>query len=187
MSAVRLLVLGVIRAHGEAHGYAVHRELMSWRVDTWTAVKPPSIYHAVKQLAREQRLTAVGPPASARGPARTGYRLTEVGEREFFELLEEALRNPDIEEFGAGVAFMRQLSEPRVRDLLTERLQTVEQIAIDLVAMKPQWPDAAQPPHAAHLLELWAAVFQAQARWTADLLAGLGGLDFAPGLPHRSR
>ena len=26
------------------------RELMSWRVDTWTAVKPPSIYHAIKQL-----------------------------------------------------------------------------------------------------------------------------------------
>ncbi|PRC53075.1 PadR family transcriptional regulator, partial [Mycobacterium sp. ITM-2017-0098] len=58
---VRLLVLGVVRRHGEANGYGVHRELMGWRVDTWTAVKPPSIYHAVKQLAREGKLAAADP------------------------------------------------------------------------------------------------------------------------------
>lgn len=179
MSTVRLLVLGVIRGRGEAHGYAVHRELMSWRVDTWTAVKPPSIYHAVKQLAREQRLTAVGPQPSARGPARTGYRLTDAGEQEFIDLLQRALRDPDMEKFGAGVAFMRELPRPKVQELLTERLQTVRQIETDLVAMKPQWPEAAHPPHAAHLLNLWAAVFRAQASWTADLLAGLDEFDFA--------
>ncbi len=70
---VRLLVLGVVRLLGEAHGYAVHRELMSWRVDTWTAVKPPSIYHAVKQLEREDKLRAVrvGGRFSRARPARS--------------------------------------------------------------------------------------------------------------------
>ena len=70
MSTVRLLVLGVVRTRGEAHGYAVHQELMSWRVDTWTAVKPPSIYHAVKQLEREGLLSGSGRQDSPRGPAR---------------------------------------------------------------------------------------------------------------------
>ena len=51
MSTVRLLVLGVVRRHRSAHGYAVQRELMSWRVDTWTRVKPPSIYHAIKPVS----------------------------------------------------------------------------------------------------------------------------------------
>ncbi|OLT29722.1 hypothetical protein BJF83_10045 [Nocardiopsis sp. CNR-923] len=35
MSATRLLVLGVVRMHGRAHGYRVGRELMSWGADAW--------------------------------------------------------------------------------------------------------------------------------------------------------
>src|SRR5687768_5884957 len=103
MSTVRLLVLGIVRRHGETHGYAVHRELMSWRVDTWTRVKPPSIYHAIKQLDREGLLSGSEPQDSPQGPARVSYRITAEGERVFFHLLEAALRNPDIEELGAGV------------------------------------------------------------------------------------
>jgi len=167
---VRLLVLGVVRIHGEAHGYAVHRELMGWRVDTWTAVKPPSIYHAVKQLAREGKLAAADPAASPQGPTRVMYRITETGEREFFELLEGALRIPDIEEFGAGIAFMQSLSRARVRELLTEQLAITRRIDVELDDMKPQWPDPDAPPHAQHLLDLWRGVFQSNAAWTAGML-----------------
>src|SRR5690349_16142931 len=146
MSTVRLLVLGVARTRGEAHGYAVHRELMSWRVDTWTAVKPPSIYHAIKQLAREGLLAGSDRQDSPRGPARVIYRITDGGEREFFALLEAALRDPDIDEFGAGIAFMRSLPRRRVQELLTERLAITRQIDTELHAMKPQWPDPTEPP-----------------------------------------
>lgn len=174
---VRLLVLGVVRAHGEAHGYAVHRELMGWRVDTWTAVKPPSIYHAVKQLAREGKLTATSEP-SPRGPSRVKYRITEDGEREYAELLEAALRSPDIEEFGAGIAFMQTLPRERVRELLTEQLATTVQIDGDLHEMKPQWPDADQPPHAEHLLDMWRGVFRSNAAWTTQMLERLAAGEF---------
>lgn len=135
---MRLLALGVVRARGEAHGYAMHRELMGWRVDTWTAVKPPSIYHAVKQLEREDKLTASQPAASPEGPTRVVYRITDDGECEYFALLEAALRSPDIEELGAGIAFMRSLPRDRVQALLTEQLATTRQIAIELEAMKLQ-------------------------------------------------
>ncbi len=38
MSATRLLVLGVVRMYGQAHGYRVGRELMSWGVEEWANV-----------------------------------------------------------------------------------------------------------------------------------------------------
>lgn len=178
MSTVRLLVLGVVRAHTEAHGYAVHRELMSWRVDTWTAIKPPSIYHAVKQLEREDKLRAVRSESSPRGPARVVYRITPSGDTEFFRLLQAALVSPDIEEFGAGIALMRSLPKDRVRALLVDRLHTTETIDIDLDAMKPQWPDPSAPPHAQHLLDLWRGVFRSQSAWVRELLDRLDDFVF---------
>lgn len=178
MSTVRLLVLGVVRARGEAHGYAVHRELMGWRVDTWTAVKPPSIYHAVKQLEREGKLTASQPAASPEGPTRVVYRITDDGEREYFTLLEAALRSPDIEELGAGIAFMRSLPRDRVRALLTEQLATTRRIGIELEEMKPHWPDPAEPPHAQHLLDLWGGVFRSNDAWATEMLDRLAAGEF---------
>jgi DNA-binding PadR family transcriptional regulator len=181
MSTVRLLVLGVVRAHGEAHGYAVHRELMSWRVDTWTAVKPPSIYHAIKQLAREGKLRSTGRRDSPSGPARVSYTLTGDGEDEFFELLQAALLSPDIEEFGAGVAFMQCLRREQVKDLLQQHLSLLRQFGVELQEMKPQWPDPDEPPHAHHLLDLWSGQFDAAARWTSSMMTRIddGGFRFA--------
>lgn len=178
MSTVRLLVLGVVRAHGAAHGYAVHRELMSWRVDTWTSVKPPSIYHTVKQLAREGKLAALGREDSPRGPTRVVYRLTDDGEGEFADLLDAALRSPDIEEFGAGIAFMRCLPRARVLTLLEQQRVTTTSIADELDEMKSQWPDAAEPPHAQHLLDLWRGTFLSNAAWSRDMLARVGAGEF---------
>lgn len=178
-ATVRLLVLGVVRRHGHTHGYAVHRELMTWRIDTWTAVKPPSIYHAVKQLHREGKLAADGPQSSPRGPARITYRITESGEEEFFALLEAALTSPEIEEFGAGIATMDCLSRSRVQELLEQRLQTTRDIDRELDSMKSHWPDPSAPPHAQHLLDLWRGTFAAQSAWTAQLLERLDEFDFA--------
>lgn len=189
MSTVRLLVLGVVRRRGEAHGYAVHRELMSWRVDTWTRVKPPSIYHAIKQLCREGLLAASGPQDSPKGPARVAYRMTPTGEQAFVDLLEVALRNPDVEEFGAGIAFMQCLPRLRVVELLTEQLAATRSIDVDLDAMKAHWPEAGEPPHAQHLLDLWRGAFQSHATWTADMLAriGRGEFEFADALSPANR
>ncbi len=58
-SATRLLVLGVVRKHGKAHGYQVRRELLTWSADKWANVAPGSIYHALKQMAKEGLLERV--------------------------------------------------------------------------------------------------------------------------------
>lgn len=178
MSTVRLLVLGVVRMHGAAHGYAVHRELTSWRVDTWTKVKPSSIYHTVKQLAREGFLQDTGRTEHSRGPARVEYLVTAAGEQEFFRLLETALVSPDIEEFGAGIAFMRFLPRRRVVELLETQLSLTRAIGDELQDLKAQWPDPDEPPHAQHLLDLWRGTFSADSDWTAQMLAQIAGGQF---------
>ncbi|CAN7559132.1 PadR family transcriptional regulator [Mycolicibacterium frederiksbergense] len=178
---VRLLVLGVVHTQADRdgmHGYAIHKELMSWRVDTWTAVKPPSIYHAVKQLTREGLLRAAEPASSPRGPSRVSYAITEAGVDEFRRLLQSALVSADIEELGAGIAFMRCLPRSTVSDLLRTQLQTTRDIGEQLQDMKSLWPEPGEPPHAQHLLDLWRGSFAAHAGWTAAMVERIAAGEF---------
>ena len=58
MSTIRLLVLGAVRQHGRAHGYQVRNDLEYWGAHEWSNAKPGSIYHALKQLAKQGLLVA---------------------------------------------------------------------------------------------------------------------------------
>src|SRR5829696_2163955 len=156
MSTVRLLVLGVCRLQRRAHGYAVHRQLSEWRVDTWTSVKPGSVYHALKQLTSEGRLVAVGEEPGSRGPGKTVYELTPAGEAEFLERLEGALSSFALDELGAGIALMGALPRARALELLGTQAERSRRTRDGLAAMAPAHPDRAQPPHTQYLLELWA-------------------------------
>jgi ABC-2 type transport system ATP-binding protein len=91
MSATRLLVLGVVRSYGQAHGYQVRRELLSWGADSWANVQPGSIYHALKKLTKDGLLAEVANEEGGAGPDRLVYALTPDGETEFQQLLAKAL------------------------------------------------------------------------------------------------
>jgi DNA-binding PadR family transcriptional regulator len=171
---VRLLVLGVVRMHGRAHGYAVHRELRTWRVETWTRVRPASIYHALRQATKEGRLRVVGVEGSSPlGPGRTLYELTGEGEAEYRRLLEAALSSIDLTELGAGVAFMHTLPRARVVELLTDQHHRATRIGAGLRELMPGFPDRDQPPHTQDLLDLWSTAVAATAGWTGALLERL--------------
>lgn len=58
MSVIRLLVLGAVRQHGRAHGYQVRNDLEYWGAHEWSNAKPGSIYHALKQMAKQGLLVA---------------------------------------------------------------------------------------------------------------------------------
>lgn len=173
MTAVRLLVLGVLRRQQPAHGYAVRRELLSWRADTWTNVKPGSIYHALKQLAREGKLRALGTEGGDRGPGRTRYELTEAGEAEFRALMDAALVSIDMEELGAGIAFMDALPRAHVLEKLREQRERSRVVRDELLGMVDDYPGRYEAPHATDLLELWSGVFDNLSGWTAGVLARL--------------
>lgn len=173
MSIVRLLVLGVIRLQGPTHGYAVHRELLAWKVETWTTVKAGSIYHALKQLAKEGRLREAGTEESSEGPGRTLYALTSEGEAEFRERLEAALTSFDREALGAGIAFLQTLSRPVALELLRTGHRRAVAVSEGLDRMIPDFPERDGPPHTQDLLSLWSDGVGATAAWVAGLIRRL--------------
>jgi DNA-binding PadR family transcriptional regulator len=81
MSATRLLVLGVVRGYGRAHGYLVGNDLLSWGADEWANVKRGSIHHALEQLTKDEFLRE-----GWVAPGRTDHEVTERGEAEFMRL-----------------------------------------------------------------------------------------------------
>ena len=129
MSAIRLLVLGAVRQHGRAHGYQVRNDLEYWGAHEWSNAKPGSIYHALKQMAKQGLLHAHEiAPSTAGGPPRTEYEITEQGTEEYFRLLREALTSYDqkTDVKSAAIGFIVDLPRAEAAALLKERIRRIE-------------------------------------------------------------
>lgn len=174
MSATRLLVLGVVRMHGSAHGYQVRRELLTWSADKWANVQPGSIYHALKKMTAEKLLQQVETEAGS-GPDRIAYRLTADGESEFQFLLARALSEPGPSSYERSAAIVLMTALPRERVLELLRYQLVhleaEERAVDMMT-REQRPEE-QPAHVHELFRLWQLQVQANATWLREMMTRL--------------
>ena len=184
MSATRLLVLGVVRMHGTAHGYQVRRELLTWSADKWANVAPGSIYHALKKMAAERLLEEVSTDEEAHGPDRTAYRLTHDGETEFQLLLSKYLAESDDSaqaryRLAAAMTFLPALPRAKAMSLLQHRLtQLVGQRATarDLLDNGTGW---GQPEHVEELYRLWLAEIDALEGWLRGVIERLASGKYA--------
>jgi DNA-binding PadR family transcriptional regulator len=175
VSATRLLVLGVVRMYGRAHGYQVRRELLTWSADKWANVQPGSVYHALKKMAAEGLLEPVEAEPGEAGPDRVAYRLTDDGDREFHLLLGTALSDPEVghPELSAAISLMTALPRQRVIGMLKQRLVHLEaegRRAELLIDEGSQW---GQPAHISELFRLWAEISTASLEWLRKLIARL--------------
>jgi DNA-binding PadR family transcriptional regulator len=178
LSATRLLVLGVVRMHGSAHGYQVRRELLTWSADKWANVAPGSIYHALKKMETENLLEVASTDAHPGGPDRTAYRLTPDGETEFQLLLAKYLAESDDSTQGAyrlaaAVTFLPALPRGKALSLLRHRLTQLggqQASARDLLEHGTGW---GQPEHVNELYRLWLTSIEAQEKWLSELVARL--------------
>lgn len=164
MSATRLLVLGVVRGYGSAHGYLVGTDLVAWGAEEWANVKWGSIYHALKQLAKEGCLSESIVP-----PARTDYALTDKGEVEYLRLLRDALRLPDVrpDMLGAGLALLPSLTREEAIGLLKQRLEVLEGRRDSARELRESW---VRPPHVKELYGLWEHTAAGDVAWTLGLI-----------------
>jgi DNA-binding PadR family transcriptional regulator len=170
---VQLLVLGVLKRRTVAHGYRIYRDLMEWRVETWTTVRPGSIYHAMTRLESQGFIKPAGNSFGRKlGPARTEYALTASGEVQFAALLEAALKSIDLEQLSGAIAFMELLPRARVIQLLQERATAQREVARFLSTL-PNQSRPAQPSKHPELIRLWADNFTNAARSTEKLIASL--------------
>ncbi|MFG2562386.1 PadR family transcriptional regulator [Streptomyces sp. NPDC048496] len=178
MSAIRLLVLGAVRQHGRAHGYQVRNDLEYWGAHEWSNAKPGSIYHALKQMAKQGLLIAHEiAPSTAGGPPRTEYEITERGTEEYLALLRAALTVYDqkMDVLSAGIGFIVDLERSEAVALLKER---VAGLAAWRASVTEYYTPEGGPEslgHIGEIMNMWVHSADAGAEWTRGLIARIEG------------
>ncbi|MER6346152.1 PadR family transcriptional regulator [Streptomyces sp. NPDC001595] len=178
MSAIRLLVLGAVRRHGRAHGYQVRADLEYWGAHEWSNARPGSIYHALKQMAKQGLLHAHEvAPSTAGGPPRTEYELTGAGTEEYFRLLREALtaydQKTDLK--SAAIGFMVDLPRAEAMALLKERVRRIEEWRADVTEHYVPEEGPERLGHIGEIMHLWLHTADAEAAWTLGLIGRVEG------------
>ncbi|MER5536935.1 PadR family transcriptional regulator [Streptomyces mirabilis] len=173
MSAIRLLVLGAVRQHGRAHGYQVRNDLEYWGAHEWSNAKPGSIYHALKQMAKQGLLLAHEiAPSTAGGPPRTEYEITDQGTEEYFTLLRRSLtaydQKPDI--LSAALGFMVDLGRAETLELLQERVRAIEEWRKSVTGYYTPEDGPGQLGHIGEIMNFWVHSADSGAQWTRGLI-----------------
>lgn len=178
MSAIRLLVLGAVRQHGRAHGYQVRNDLEYWGAHEWSNAKPGSIYHALKQMAKQGLLLAHEiAPSTAGGPPRTEYEITEAGTEEFLNLLRSNLvsydQRPDM--LSAALGFIVDLPRGEAVDLLKQRVRGIEEWRRSVTEYYTPEDGPEQLGHIGEIMNLWVHTADGGVEWTRGLIERIEG------------
>ncbi|MFH9957727.1 PadR family transcriptional regulator [Streptomyces roseolus] len=178
MSAIRLLVLGAVKQHGRAHGYQVRNDLEYWGAHEWSNAKPGSIYHALKQMAKQGLLRAEElAPSTAGGPPRVEYEITEAGREEYLRLLREALAAYDqrMDVLSAAVGFVVDLPRAEAVELLRERLRRLDTWRTSVTEYYVPEGGPEQLGHIGEIMHLWVHSADAGREWTLGLIERIEG------------
>ncbi|MFD9429082.1 MULTISPECIES: PadR family transcriptional regulator [unclassified Streptomyces] len=178
MSAIRLLVLGAVRQHGRAHGYQVRNDLEYWGAHEWSNAKPGSIYHALKQMAKQGLLRAhETAPSTAGGPPRTEYEITDEGVREYRSLLRAAITSYDqkMDVLSAAVGFIVDLERDEAVALLQERIAAIEAWRASVTEYYTPADGPESLGHIGEIMNLWVHSADAGAEWTRGLIERIEG------------
>ncbi|MFE4717225.1 PadR family transcriptional regulator [Streptomyces sp. NPDC056728] len=178
MSAIRLLVLGAVRQHGRAHGYQVRNDLEYWGAHERSNAKPGSIYHALKQMAKQGFLVAHEiAPSTAGGPPRTEYEITDKGTEEFLTLLREALvtydQKPDI--LSAALGFIVDLPRREAVELLRRRVDGIEEWRRSVTEYYTPEDGPERLGHIGEIMNFWVHSADTGAEWTRGLIGRIEG------------
>ncbi|MER5465215.1 PadR family transcriptional regulator [Streptomyces sp. NPDC002668] len=178
MSAIRLLVLGAVRQHGRAHGYQVRNDLEYWGAHEWSNAKPGSIYHALKQMAKQGLLLAHEiAPSTAGGPPRTEYEITGKGTEEYFGLLRESLTSYDqkTDVLSAGIGFIVDLQREEAVALLKERVRGLQEWRSSVTEYYTPEGGPESIGHIGEIMNMWVSSADSGAEWTQGLIRRIEG------------
>ncbi|GLI08825.1 PadR family transcriptional regulator [Paenibacillus tyrfis] len=124
---IRLIVLGML-ARQSMHGYDLIQQLEKDRVDLWSNVLPGSIYHALRQLAKEGCVQIRDTERSG-NKTRAVYEITPQGSELLLGLIAEAMSVPSTEfpsAFYAALFMMGRLPKKEVIRCLEQQITGLE-------------------------------------------------------------
>jgi DNA-binding PadR family transcriptional regulator len=130
---LELAILGLLKGQ-PMHGYQLSRELGDSLGGFWR-VSYGSLYPTLRRLERREAVEAVQGDVASTARRKNVYRITEKGEKLFFELLQDTPNDTSTEDtrFRVRLAFFRYLPpETRIRLLerrrsfLEDRLGTIK-------------------------------------------------------------
>ncbi|MFD4405130.1 PadR family transcriptional regulator [Nocardia sp. NPDC058499] len=133
-----------------------------------TDAKPGSIYHALKQMAKEGLLIEHEiAPSAVGGPPRVEYEINDQGTEEYYTLLREALSSHEqkFEALTAGLSFIVDLSRAEAITLLEQRIAGLEQWRSGVTEYYRPEDGPRQLGHIGEIMKLWVHSADAGAQW----------------------
>jgi len=132
-----LFVLGVLH-RGDFHPYEIRRRLNNAMIECYTELDVGTLYYAVRQLEKQGLIAAVSREPTARGGARTVFRITAPGRRRFGALLLEQFRaQGSVAETLYGALLFLHLADPAaVAECLKQRIAAQTEGLAELDAVR---------------------------------------------------
>lgn len=93
MSTTRLFILGALARIGPMHGHQIRREAQLNRTDTWSNVKPGSLYGALQRMEKDGAIEIVRTEQEGNRPERTIYAITDKGRVELIAIRDAIMRD----------------------------------------------------------------------------------------------
>jgi DNA-binding PadR family transcriptional regulator len=133
----RLLILGVLH-RGDFHPYEIKRRLQAAMVECYIDVDVGTLYYAVRQLEKEQLISAIAQERVARGGMRTIYRITSDGRARFREGLHRQLDvdGPVAQTLYGALLFLHFADPVLVKDALRRRIARLDGLITKLEPMR---------------------------------------------------
>jgi DNA-binding PadR family transcriptional regulator len=125
----RLLILGVLH-RGDFHPYEIRRRLEAAMVECYIDVDVGTLYYAVRQLQKDELITAVAQERVARGGIRTIYRITAEGRAEFREGLNRQFDKvgPVVQTLYGALLFMHLADAELVKGAIRRRIDRLGEL-----------------------------------------------------------
>lgn len=125
----KMLILGVLH-RGDFHPYEIKRRLENAMVECYIDVDVGTLYYAIRQLEKQELISAVSQERVARGGMRTVYQITAKGKAEFRELLHRQFeQDGPVSQTLYGALLFLHLADPDVvEDLVRRRIARLDEL-----------------------------------------------------------
>jgi DNA-binding PadR family transcriptional regulator len=172
MSAIRILLLGVLVQQGPKHGYEIRQELESWNAEQWANIAYGSIYFALKKMSEEGLIKVLENKGDEK-PGRILYEVTETGKNQFMDLLRKQWweLKPIIDPFQVALTFMNFMPKDELLLALEHKADNLRASIKSMTHLIPiRVADAQWPRHITENFHLAAAHMDAELKWVESAI-----------------